>query len=168
MTETKATLMQLFITHLAPVLFTALATGLMWLMRWATKKLHAQANATKAQAVAAKALHFAEVVTSEIEATLRPMIQEFSRDGKISRDEADRLRSTALELLKSMLGKHGLEELRGVLGIAAPQLDVYLSGLIEKAVSSLPSTHDAPATSVSLFKDASGGLAANVTAATRP
>lgn len=97
--------------------------------------LGAMSGESKAAAVAARALHFAELVASDLEATVKPQLVKDLEDGKLSPEEGAKLKAMAMERLKLLMGQHGLEELRAVLGIVAPQLDAYLSGVIEKAVA---------------------------------
>lgn len=127
-------------------LFPLLATALMALLtsvllpalqRYLQAKASAE-GATAAQkamaAVALKVEHFAELVVADLNATLKPLILEAAKDGNVSPEEWAKLKATAMERVKVLLGQEGLASLTGILGIGASAAETYLSGAIEKAV----------------------------------
>lgn len=92
--------------------------------------------ATKAiSAVASKVEHFAEAVVADLNATLKPALAEATADGKVTPEEAAKLRALALERMKALLGTAGLAGVTGVLGIGAAAVDGYLSSVVEKKVA---------------------------------
>jgi hypothetical protein len=137
--EIQSTLLSLFIQYLLPILFSALATLSAWALAQLAKKLGAQAAHSKAAAIAARLTHLAETIVADLEATLKPELAKATADGKLDKAEILRLRDVALQRLKALAGERGLLELQGILGIAAPQVDGYLQGILERAVDQLPS-----------------------------
>lgn len=137
--DTKSLLMEAFIKYAVPILFPALAALVAWVLVALRKKLEAQAQESKIAAVGAKVAHFGEVVTRELEATLKPELKAATADGKLTPEEYKKLRDIAMARLKSLLAEQGLQELEGVLGIGAGALDGYLGGIIERAVAAIPS-----------------------------
>lgn len=136
--ETKSALLTLFIAHVAPVLFTGLAMLLGWVLTQLGRKLGAQAGESKLAAVGTRFTLFAQAVVADLEATLKPELAKATADGELTQAEIAHLRTIALARLKALAGEKGLGELQAVIGIAAPQVDAFLSGLIERAVATLP------------------------------
>lgn len=128
---------ELFIQYVMPPVLTALGLGLAWLLTtlgtWATSRW----KDSKVSLAIARTSHFAGVVVQDIEATLRPAMRAVTVDGKITPEEARHLKEAAMTRLKTMLGEQGLQELSGIVGVFAPSVDAYLSGVIEKRVAAL-------------------------------
>ncbi len=136
--EPSSALMGLFVQHVAPVLFSLIGLALTALLGLAAKKWGTEAKQTKVAAAVDRMTHFASVVVADLDATLKPHLKTATADGVLTKAEVAHLRSVALARLKELAGEHGLKELSGLLGIAAPQLDTYLHGLVETAVDALP------------------------------
>jgi hypothetical protein len=137
--------MAAFLLYAVPTLFTGLATALVWEFTALARKLTADGQVNKAGEIASRALHFVFLVVRELEQTIRPEIQAITADGKISAAERERLKSTALTKVKALLGEHGIKELQALAGIAAPQVEANLSGLIESSVLDLRHREDSVA-----------------------
>lgn len=135
--EVKSRFLELFIEHVLPVLFTALAGVLTWACSQLAMKLKAQAEGSKLAAVAAKFAHFGEVVVADLETTLKPAMLEASADGQITPEEGKKLRAMAVERIKLMATEQGLTELSKVMGMSDAWIDTYLAGVVEKAVSTV-------------------------------
>lgn len=120
---------KLAIAALTPVAIWVSATVVGW--------LKAKTQGTKAGTVIEVGEHYAGIIVADLEATVKPTLIGFLSDGKITADEGAQLKALAMVRLRAMLGDHWLEVLQKVLGIYAPQVDAYLSGIIEKAVAKL-------------------------------
>lgn len=131
-------MIELFLQYAAPPVLTALGLGVAWLLTTAGQLAMAKWKDSKIAIAVERVTHFAGVVVQDIEATMRPEVQTALKDGHLSPSEAQHLKAVALERLKTMLGQSGLRELTGVVGVFAPSLDAYLSGVIEKQVARLP------------------------------
>ncbi len=142
--ELKNTLMGLFITNVAPFIFTAVSGLLGWMFLQLGKLFGANAAGSKKAQVIDRVFHFAQVVVAELEATVKKELPGLLADGELSAADITHLRTVALARLKALAGEQGLEELQKVLGIATPQLESYLSGIIEHAVGKLPSAVATP------------------------
>lgn len=116
--------------------FTTLMAATLWLFGRGRIALTG-ANASRTTLVVARFVHFAELVVADLQVTLRPQLAQAAVDGKLTRVEIDQLRATAVARLKAMAGDQGLIELQETLKLAAPGLEVWLSGLVESAVSRL-------------------------------
>lgn len=136
--DIKSALTAAFIQYVLPVLITAIAGGLGWVLVQLGLFIKAKWGESKIAMIAVRVEHLAEIVVADIEATLRPKIAAAAADGQLTAEEGADLKKTAMERLKAMLAERGLLELQGVLGIIAPQVDTYLSGAIEKAVAAKP------------------------------
>ncbi len=136
--ELKNTLMGLFITHVAPFLFTGVSALLGWMFLQLGKLFGANAAGSKKAQVIDRVFHFAQVIVADLDATLKKELPGLIADGELSASDITRLRTVALARLKALAGEQGLAELQKVLGIATPQLESYLSGIIEHAVGKLP------------------------------
>lgn len=84
-------------------------------------------------AVGARVGKLALNIVADLEATLRPVLKDVTSDGKLTLEEARRIKGTALNDLKRALGAEGLEQVVQVIGIERPAIDQYLSGEIETA-----------------------------------
>jgi hypothetical protein len=156
--EIKSTLLTLFIQYALPPLFTAVMGALVWAAGKGGAYLGAKESESKLARIGGWALHLAMGVVADLEATLRPALGQAAKDGKLTKEEMLQLRDAALKRLKELLGERGLGELQKVLGIAAPQLDAYLMGLIERAVDLLPASVQKPGVVVPLAPVGPGGL----------
>lgn len=70
---------------------------------------------------------------AHVEAELRPEFSRALKDGKVTKEEGAQLKARALELLKGQLGEQ-LKDIEKAMGIFGPALDIYLSGLLERAL----------------------------------
>lgn len=120
------------------ILSTVITTVLLpALRRWLEAKRAAEDAAGKRSlltTVALKAEHYAEIVHAEIDATMKPSIEEKLKDGKLDDAEKAELRAEALALFKKIAGTAGLAELSSVMGLAGEGLDRFINGLVEKQV----------------------------------
>lgn len=128
---------ELFIQYAMPPILTALGLGVAWLLTAAGQWLLAKNKDSKFNLVVARVTHFAAAIVQDVENTLRPQIGAALADGVLSPEEAKQLKDAAMSRLKTMLGTQGVGELTGVLGVFAPSVDAYLSGVIEKTVTNM-------------------------------
>jgi hypothetical protein len=124
-------LIELFIQHGMEWVFVGAATGLAWLL---SKFIGLKIGSAKTDAIVDRVAGFARLIVLDLEATLRPTLRAVTADGKLSPQEKVQLRGEALARLRGLLGEHGMTELAGVLGVAAPKLADVLLGHIETAV----------------------------------
>jgi hypothetical protein len=108
--------------------------GVLAAMALLAKWLGEKAKDSKAARVALNVWELAQAVVAHVEVHIRPTIREVLADGKLTADEGKRVKAEALKLLREALGEHGLKELKGALGLFGPQVEVYLSGVIERAL----------------------------------
>jgi len=132
---------EVLIRNVLPPVAGAIGLLLVALLSLATAKLKTSADKDREQnkrltfAIAGeKALHFATVIVSDLQATMRSELEKVAADGKITKEEASELKRIALDRLVKVIGEEGKKELVEVLGIAGSSLEVYLSGLIEQAL----------------------------------
>lgn len=137
--DLKPAVLSMFVQYVLPVLFSAIAMVGTWALARFAEKLGAEAKTSKTFAVLERLSLMAHAVVADLEVTLKPRLLEATRDGVLTQAEIVMLRSAALERLKQLAGERGLEEARALLGIAAPELERFLTGLLERAVDSLPS-----------------------------
>ena len=117
-----------------PLLITYLTVnGSRWLAA-GRDKLLAETKSGMAQNAIARLFHIADTVVVDINNTIKPAIVDALKDKKISKEEAADLKKLALSRLKIILSEQGKVELLEFLGIADDALDVYLGGVVEKAV----------------------------------
>lgn len=133
--EAAFALASLAITALAGIATAAVT-------RWLNTKTATSKVAAITLTVWEKALRVVAFVSKEGGADLRGALA----DGKVSREEGERLKIRAMHLLLEALGQEGIDELRDVLGIGADALTGYLSGVIEGALGDFknPAIPNAP------------------------
>lgn len=137
---------EMFVAHILPVLFSGLAMLLGWVFVKLKTLLEARAKESRLAAVGFKMASFADLVVQDIEANLKADLQAATQDGVLTPEELKFLRARAIERLKIILGQHGVKELGDVLGIVGQQaIDMFLGGMVEKAVAKLPSGPEVPA-----------------------
>lgn len=127
----------LFTDYALPLLATALSGLLAFALKALVAWLNSKAETSKGAAIAAKVAHFSELVVADLEATVKPELQKALADGKLTLEEKEGLKNLALERVKLLLADKGLGELQAVLGLLTPQIELYLSGAIEKALAGI-------------------------------
>lgn len=120
---------------LLSLLAAALSAGVVWALRALTAWLSSQTDRNRLLGALSRATHLAELVVVDLERTVRPKLAAALADGKLTPEEAEKLRAEAIERVKDTLGTHGMEELRAALGIV--DLDAYLGSLVETVVGRL-------------------------------
>lgn len=106
----------------------AAAAALTW---WLAQK----AVQSKRWAAVAALSETVQSLVAHVEVHLRPSVRAALADGNLSKDEAVALKAKALQLLKDAALPATLDAARKALLLTAPGLEVYLSGLIERALS---------------------------------
>ena len=133
--QTKPTLMELVLQYVvAPglaVIGPLLVAGLAKLVQF----LSAKSKESKAAYVANVFAELARSLVAEIEHSLRPQIQTALSDGRLTKEEGDKLKAEALRILKEKAPAGLLAAAKDVIG---PMLDTWLGGLIERANDALP------------------------------
>ncbi|MGH8525244.1 MAG: hypothetical protein ACREXY_13865 [Gammaproteobacteria bacterium] len=131
----KSALLGLFVQYILPVLATAIASGLTWVLAQLALKIQAEWSQSKWGAAMTQLALLAKSAVAEVEATLRPLIKEAAADGSISKEEAEKLKKAAIDKLVEMAKVQGFEEARKLLETLAPPVLALVGGFIESAVS---------------------------------
>lgn len=87
----------------------------------------------------------AQTLVAHVERELRPKVAKALEDGKLTPEEADELKKQAIALFKEQAGAQ-LGELQKLLGLSESGLGTFISGLLEKAVSSFKTAPGSPTT----------------------
>lgn len=85
----------------------------------------------------------AQTVVAHVEKELRPKVQKALEDGKLTPEEGAQLKAEALRLFKEAAGKN-LLDLQKLLGLTEGAVGTFISGLLERAVSSIKPAPTAP------------------------
>lgn len=125
-----------FLGTLLGFLVFALGAGLLALMGYGATLLARRAKESTVARLAAHAFDLAQSVVAHIEAEMRPKLVTALADGRLTPEERLALKEQAMRLLKDALAAEGLKKLEKVRGLAGPTLEVYLSGLLERALGS--------------------------------
>lgn len=148
----QSMLAQLWWNDVLPFLGTVLMSALVWLIKKGMEFFAAKAKAENASATE-RFLHtnmtrlmiVVNAIVADVNVRLRPKLQSFLTDGKITPEEAAELKAEALSLLKAKLAPDLLVFVRDMGG---GLLDNVLSGIVERAVvenkGTVPSTPDKP------------------------
>lgn len=142
--ELKATLLKIFIENILPTLGTALGAiitaALAYLTVWLRTKSKAEGQTFAARAgfdILSRATETMKNVVAHVEAELKPKIVKAAADGVITPHEARVLKEEAQILFLHTLGEGGLVELKKYFGNRS---DIFISGLLERAVTGLKAT----------------------------
>jgi hypothetical protein len=134
---TTESVLELFVKYGAEWVVVGLAA----LLALGLRKLQAlKIGSERTDAAVDRALEFARLVVADLEATMRPAVAAAGADGKLTPEEAAKLRAVAMDRLKALMGQHGVTELAGTLNILAPQVSEVLGGYLERAVLELKAT----------------------------
>lgn len=167
--EVKSALTEAFVKYILPVLATAIAALITALLGMLTMKLKGDAMKAKAEGkntvwldLASRASHLTQLVVTDIQNTLRPMLLTAGKDGKISKEEGEEMRAEAIKRVKAMLGEHGMKELGGFVGDL--NVDQYIGSLVEsalgevKVIKAQEKASEVAAKSITPFSQTPGGL----------
>lgn len=124
-------LVKLLVANLLPLLITVLSPLLMAAMAYLSSYLRAKSAESKAAKVGLVFSEAANSIVAELNATLKPQLLEALKDGKLTEEERGKLKTTALEALKSKLPVALMDSAKGMFG---GFVDTWLAGLIERAV----------------------------------
>jgi hypothetical protein len=117
---------------LAGLVITALA-GIV--SGFVTKWLSSRAQSNDIARVAFKVWEKTQNVVAHLAVHGGAELRQVLSDGKVTAEEGKLLKDRGMALLLEQLGPGGLDEIRDVLGVGADQLAVFLSGLIERALT---------------------------------
>lgn len=134
----------MFIQYILPVLFTGLAMLLGWALTSLATWLQSRSENSKIAGASSKLVLLTDTIVADLEATMKPVLKAATADGMLTKTEIDTLRATALQRLKEMAGEKGMEAVKDILGVAAPKLEEFLTGLIEMAVARVPRESTVP------------------------
>jgi hypothetical protein len=128
-------LMELFVQYVAPVLLTAIASGLTWLLTQLALVAKTRFEASKWGAAMDQLALLAKVAVVEVETTLRPLVKEVTADGRVTPEEAAKLKKAAVDKLLEMAKARGFEEAKKLLESTVPAVGTLVSGFVESAVA---------------------------------
>lgn len=103
-------------------------------MAFLTNLLAQKAKASKVAAFAFTVWEKAQSVVAYVDVHIRPTVDKDLADGALTAEEKAELKAEAMKLLKEALGEAGLTKLSSLLGLFGGAADVFLSGLIERAL----------------------------------
>lgn len=116
------------------ILLVVLGAGLVSLMGLASVWLARKAKESSLARLAAHAFDLAQSVVAHIESEMRPKLTSALADGRLTPEERLELKEQAMRLLKEALAEKGLAQLEKVRGLTGSATQVYLSGLVERAL----------------------------------
>lgn len=131
---TSSPLLEFVLKYVAPPLLTAIGALLAWLLGLAVSFLKTKTESSKLAYVGLFLTEAARNVVAEVEATLVPAAKAALEDGKLTKEEGEKIKAQALELLKTKLPPALLLQAKGSFG---PLLDTILGGLLERANAEL-------------------------------
>lgn len=126
---TGQTLLEMVLQYVVAPLIPVVGGLLVFALKKLTEYLAAKSHESKAAAVGAKLTGAAASVVAEINATLRPELEAALADGKLTDEEKAKLKTAALQMLKTKLPAELMQAAGGIFG---GFLDTYLGGLIER------------------------------------
>ena len=133
-----------FLTQVWPILWTLATLAVIWLGMQGGRWLSARAQANKLALVGERLWAVASGIVAHVGVGMKPKFASMMADGKINAAEAHELKAEAMRLIKEGLGVHGLAEVRKVFGLeTGAALDVFLSGLVERALGAQKAIHAA-------------------------
>lgn len=139
---------ELFFSTILPILLTALGGVAVWAIGLLATWLHEKAKSSKLARVGAVVTDLANSVVAELNATLKPQLAAALADGKLTDEEKAKLKSTALEILKTKLPT-GLQSLAA--SFFGEAVDTWLAGHVERAVTTQAAITAPPLVSVPML-----------------
>jgi hypothetical protein len=92
----------------------------------------------KIAAFTEKTFSMAKDAVAYVDAQTKATQQRISADGQITAEEAKELQDEALSKLKAWLGENFPAQAKDLLGIAAPAVDTWLQGILQRAFALKP------------------------------
>jgi hypothetical protein len=135
--EENSKLLQLAVQYLAPVLLSAVATGLTFVLAKLGQYLSKKAEHSKWVLSMEQLALLAKLSVTEVEATLRPLVKEFAADGSITADEGKKLKAAAVAKLIELAKNQGFAEAQKLLEVVAPEVMALVSGFVEMSVTGM-------------------------------
>jgi len=128
---------QTVLAVVVPLAIGALCAGAVYALAKLGQLLGNKAKANRMWLLLVKVEELAVAIVRDVEATVKPEAQRLTADGRLSPDEARRLRDLAMARLKTSLGERGREQLGSVLGLAGVAVEGFLAGKVESAVAAV-------------------------------
>lgn len=128
--------LELVLKYVVTPAIPLLIAGVLAALGKLTQKLHAEGKASKAALVGATFAELASSAVAHLDAEMRPRLQAALADGKITAEEGAELKAEAMRILKEHAPADLKKAAEGMFGAAG--LDIWLSGLVERAVLSGP------------------------------
>ena len=133
-------LSDILVRYALPLALTALLAATGWAAVRLSAYLNSKTHSTKAFAFLDKLSHFGAIAVQDILQNEKPIIDQIAATGKITPADFKTLSAKALERLKIVLGKDGISTLEQALGVFAPGVEQYLSGVATKSVLAVVGT----------------------------
>jgi hypothetical protein len=128
-----------------PLLATALSTGTLWVAVHVGNYFREKGRTTRVYNALGTLSDLAFAVVQDIEANERAELLRVSGKDALSVEEGFKLKEIALSRLKAVLGEKGPQALRKAVGeLLGGDLDVVLSGALERAVSKVAAAQAQP------------------------
>lgn len=140
-----AALTPLFMQIVVPAAFTVLASLVTWGGARLITYIDAHTKNVQIAGILSRLTSAVQTVVLDVNGTVRADVVAASADGKITSDEAAKIKAHALARVKEHLGVRGLAELTSILGIAPTTIDSFLGSHLEAALEGSkapPSTSD--------------------------
>lgn len=133
--DAKSAILEAFLKYVMPTLLTVIGAAVALLLARAGQWLNEKAKTSKIAAVGEKLFNVGSAVVHHVETELRPEVQKAIADGVVTPEEGAHLKKRAMDLFKEALGANGIKELGSVLGVVGGSVEVFLSGVLEKALN---------------------------------
>ena len=137
--ESKSMLLSLFVQYVLPVVGTGVAALLGLALQKVLALLGARTQSTQLASTLMQVGDSVGAAVRHVEQTLRPAIQEATADGKVTPEEAAKLKQAAVDAVKAELGDR-LGGMAKLLGLTPEGVENFLARRIEAAVHELPSS----------------------------
>jgi hypothetical protein len=120
---------QQLVPHVAELAITLASLIGAYVLNRVQQWLRCKVDNERARGVLLRLTDAVENAVLEVEQTTSEALRAAAEDGKITSDEAEKVRQVALDAAKRQLGTHGVAELRQVLG--DEEVDELIGGRLE-------------------------------------
>lgn len=134
-----------FVAYVAPPLATALASLAAWALYRLSTYVQSRTRNERVRAIEERVFGAVAVAVRDIEQRVRPTIKQVGADGRVTSEEAARLRAEAWAAVRAQLGQLGWADLLELFGGDTMQAHRYIERAIEAEVLELPARAPPPA-----------------------
>ena len=129
--------MERILPQLVDSLLPVLGSLLALLGAWLANEIRRRVQSEHARGVMLRLVEATDAAVREVEQTVVPEVRAAAADGKITGEEAAKIRDAAVNRAKMYLGRRGIGELQRV--IDTDQLEAVIRGRVEAAVHGMKS-----------------------------